>query len=120
MIYEILMSKRSLEAIIKEPVRLFSYPYGGTDDFTGETKQIVAKAGFDAGIANIQSDVTMPVDMYAIPRRLVRNWSGQTFTQWLREDDKSVLEAQTVSLRAEKLIDHQQKLFQKETETIPL
>jgi FkbM family methyltransferase len=102
--YEIQESKQQLESIIKKPVRLFSYPYGGLEDITKETGRILAGAGYDAGFANIQGNLTVPVNAYAVPRRLVRNWAGETFARWLKEKDKGKLEAETIANRADRLI----------------
>jgi peptidoglycan/xylan/chitin deacetylase (PgdA/CDA1 family) len=104
---EISESKQQLESIIQKPVWLISYPYGTSDSFTKETADIVADAGYIAGIANIQGNVINPVDIYAVPRRLVRNWSPDLFARWLRDDNKGSLEAETISKRAEKIIKYQ-------------
>lgn len=110
-LYEIQIPKQQLSSVLQKPVSMLSYPYGGTGDFTKETARLVAEVGYSAGIANIQGDITAPVDMYAIPRRLVRNWSGQIFIQWLREKDKRVLEVQTLAARAQKLVEYQCKTY---------
>ncbi len=107
---EIFQSKQQLEAIINQPVRLFSYPFGAGGDFTDETVQIVGEAGYEAGIANIQGNITSPVDLYAIPRRLVRNWTKEEFTGWLASENKQELEIQTLSARPQKLINYQSDL----------
>ncbi len=108
--FQILMSKRQLELTIQKPVWLFSYPYGSKDDFTEETKQIVAKAGYRAGMANVQANIEPPVDIYAIPRKVVRNCTGQEFTLWLKEEGEAILEAQAISERAQRLIDCQSNI----------
>ena len=102
---EIREAKQQLKSIIKKPIRLFSYPYGTTDDFTEETSQIVAEEGYNAGIANIQGNITIPINLYAIPRRLVRNWTGKMFADWLKEKDKGKLEFQTTSAKAKELLN---------------
>ncbi len=104
-LYEMIMSKRFLEKMINKPVNLFSYPYGTADDFTTQTAQFVEEAGYIAGIANIQSEIVMPYDAYAVPRRLVRNWPGQIFAEWLTAENKGILEAQTVSKREQKILN---------------
>jgi peptidoglycan/xylan/chitin deacetylase (PgdA/CDA1 family)/SAM-dependent methyltransferase len=115
-LYEIAESKRELESIINRPVRLFSYPYGGLEDITRETGRILSGSGFDAGIANIQGNLIPPVDMYAIPRRLVRNWSGSKFAQWLKNE--AILKAHTLSERVQKIINYQSLLTPKEIQRI--
>jgi len=111
---EIRESKQQLETIIKKRVRLFSYPYGGSADFSRETAGIVSDEGYEAGIANIQGSIAAPINLYAIPRRLVRNWSGDVFAKWMKEEDKCRLEAETISEREKKLIDYQLTLARKQ------
>jgi peptidoglycan/xylan/chitin deacetylase (PgdA/CDA1 family)/SAM-dependent methyltransferase len=116
--YEIAESKKQLEAIIEKPVRLFSYPYGGLGDITKETGRILAGEGYEAGIANVQGSLVSPIDMYAVPRRLVRNWTGTTFAQWLRDRDKASLEAKTLSERVQKIINCSFLPWSKQKQTI--
>lgn len=96
---EIMTSKQQLEMVINKPVRLFSYPFGTSADFNPDTLQSVIDAGYHAAIANIQGEVSLPVDLYAIPRRLVRNWKREVFCEWMRADDKEGLEAATINAR---------------------
>ncbi len=97
---EIRTSKQQLESKINRSVRIFSYPFGSYNDFTEKTAQLVAQEGYSAGIANVQANVTAPVDMFSIPRRLVRNWNGALFAKWLKDPDKNRLENQTLAGRA--------------------
>lgn len=106
---EIKESKRYLESIVQKPVRLFSYPFGTTADFTTDTERMVKEEGYEAGIANVQGYVTKPVNRYSISRRLVRNWPGGLFAEWLKEEDKGRLESATISTRAKKLVGYQFK-----------
>lgn len=98
--HELVESKRQLEALIQQPVRLFSYPFGSIDDFTGDSMQLVGDAGYEAAVVNTQDMVRPLVNLQAVPRRLVRNWSGSEFAGWLRDPDKDRLLAQTLSTRA--------------------
>jgi peptidoglycan/xylan/chitin deacetylase (PgdA/CDA1 family) len=106
---EICESKQQLESIIGKPVRLLSYPFGGVADFTKETAAMVAQTGYEAGIANIQGNIAAPTDLYAVPRRLVRNWTANVFAAWLRYEDKNSLEKETVSARAGRLLNYRKK-----------
>jgi len=67
---------------------------GGASDFSFETKSIVENCGFEYGIANIQSDFVLPFDKFAVPRRLVRNWSSELFKEWITglEDERGRLD----------------------------
>jgi len=108
--YEIRESKRNLERITGQPIRLFSYPYGTISDFNEITKKILQEEGYDAGIANIQGSVNSPVDLHAIPRRLVRNWDGEQFQRWLLDANMDRLEEETLSNRMNNLLDYQYSL----------
>ncbi|HBG78598.1 MAG TPA: hypothetical protein DDW84_07135 [Phycisphaerales bacterium] len=97
--FELSQSAEQLKEIIHKPVNMISYPFGGADDFNPATKQIARKCGYSAGIANVQSDLCGNIDMFALPRRLVRNWTGEQFGDWLKSENKRTLEAQTVAAR---------------------
>lgn len=103
---EIVQSKEQLEGLLKRQVRLFSYPFGSDDSFTGESEQLVREAGYAAGIANIQGSITLPLDLYSVPRILVRNWQENEFTGWLRDEDKSRLGSITMSEREKRLVQY--------------
>jgi FkbM family methyltransferase len=106
---EISQSKQQLESVIGKPVRFLSYPFGNVADFTRETAAMLAQAGYEAGIANIQGNISAPTDLYAVPRRLVRNWTVNVFAAWLRYEDKNSLEKETVSARAGRLTSYRKK-----------
>ncbi len=83
---EIKESKIRLEQIIGKTITNFSYPYGGSLDYTPMTKQICIDAGFKNACANIPGVVTesqkpIAIDRFQLPRFLVRNWDQITFTQ---------------------------------------
>ncbi|HEX42766.1 MAG TPA: FkbM family methyltransferase [Phycisphaerales bacterium] len=101
---EVVGCKRQLEALTGQPVNLLSYPFGSAGDFTDETRQLVASEGFTAALANTQGHVSPPVDLYAVSRLLVRNWTGDVFARWLRDPDKSQLEGRTLAQRPRRII----------------
>ncbi len=101
---EIEGSRKELEQILGEPVRLFAYPYGSADAFNQDNLDIVRELGFDAGIANLQGDLDENSDLYALPRRLVRNWSKETFSKWMVAPDQSDAEATSLEERARRLL----------------
>ena len=100
---EIINSKQQLESMINHSIQIISYPFGMQSDFTNETIDLVQSAGYMAGIANIQGYIEPPVNLFAIPRRLVRNWSSEVFSKWLISKDKNALELETLSKRSQKL-----------------
>lgn len=98
---ELISSKQQLEAVIGKTVHLFSYPFGTSADFTIETQKNVAEAGYKAAIANIKGDISVPLDIWAVPRRLVRNWNGADFADWLQSSDKEEQEKKAQQNRIE-------------------
>ncbi|WP_163350656.1 FkbM family methyltransferase [Desulfovibrio sp. JC010] len=83
---EIKGSKLLLESITGKKVDLFAYPYGSKDSFNAETRGILKTEGFKAAVAVTQSDLSENVDMQALPRRVVRNWDGNIFADWMEND----------------------------------
>lgn len=84
---EILKSKVSLEKILQRPVTSFAYPYGGRSDYTRDTISIIKEAGFDCACSNCQNFIRKGVDMYELPRVLVRDWDGKEFIRRLKKAD---------------------------------
>lgn len=73
--HEVESGKRSLEALIGEPVRLFAYPNGkpGTD-YGPQAVEIVREAGFSAAVSTAWGTCTAASDRFQLPR----------FTPWDR------------------------------------
>ena len=82
---EIVASRKQIEGLTGDAVAFFSYPFGSASDFTVETAQMVAREGYRAGIANIQGSLRLPAALFALPRKLVRNWDAEQFATWLAE-----------------------------------
>jgi peptidoglycan/xylan/chitin deacetylase (PgdA/CDA1 family) len=81
--YEIVESKRALEAIIGEPVRYFAYPNGKTGlDFDNRHVAMARQAGFAAAFTTAHGPVTVAQDLYMVPR--ARPWDATTFFYMLR------------------------------------
>lgn len=85
-------SRNQLESMSNKMIRFFSYPFGTANDFTADTMRIVEDQRYSAAIANIQGNVVAPVNMFSVPRRLVRNWSADLFAEWLKSEDKGKLD----------------------------
>ncbi|MEQ8791628.1 MAG: polysaccharide deacetylase family protein [Pirellulaceae bacterium] len=82
---EIVDSRRKLEEVLGLPVHGFSYPFGTEQDFSDETARIVRAAGFRYACANVEGNVRPRGDRFRLPRFLVRDWDGATFTRKLEE-----------------------------------
>jgi len=81
---EIRQSKARLEEILGREVSSFAYPYGSLSDYTQETVGIVHEAGFASACSNFHGLVQTGINLYELPRCLVRNWPGEQFAQLLR------------------------------------
>jgi peptidoglycan/xylan/chitin deacetylase (PgdA/CDA1 family) len=78
---EIEASKQKLEALISQPIRGFAYPHG---NYSPETVEIVRQLGFDYAVTTQPCYVRSRTDTLQIPRIVVPNWDGATFTQQIR------------------------------------
>lgn len=77
---EILGSKHRLEEILGSAVTSFAYPYG---DFSVETVEIAAAAGFDRACSTMARAVTHGANGMELPRFHAGNWDGATFSRQL-------------------------------------
>jgi peptidoglycan/xylan/chitin deacetylase (PgdA/CDA1 family) len=81
--FEVEKCKVMLESFIGRPVRSFSYPFGGLDDYTADTISLVRDAGFDCACANYPGLAEHADNLYQLPRFLVRDWDGDYFAKAL-------------------------------------
>jgi peptidoglycan/xylan/chitin deacetylase (PgdA/CDA1 family) len=83
---EIADGVRSLSDWLGRPVRTFAYPYGtpGTDvDRT--TRRAARRAGVRLAAVNHPALAHAATSRMALPRHLVRDWSGHELERWLQE-----------------------------------
>jgi peptidoglycan/xylan/chitin deacetylase (PgdA/CDA1 family) len=80
---EIAGGKEALEELLDLPVVSFSYPYGGPADYTGESVELVRRAGFARACANVPGLVGVESDRFQLPRLIVRDWDGDRFARRL-------------------------------------
>jgi peptidoglycan/xylan/chitin deacetylase (PgdA/CDA1 family) len=80
---EIGRDKTALEAILRREVTTFSYPYGGLEDYTDDSVDLVRRAGFSGACSNHPGVVKPWTDPHRIPRNLVRDWDAKTFVAHL-------------------------------------
>jgi peptidoglycan/xylan/chitin deacetylase (PgdA/CDA1 family) len=78
---EIEGSKIALEEMIGHPVKSFAYPYGGSEDYTTETRTAVQKAGFTCACSTISDVVREGNDLFQLPRFQVGDWDGDEFSK---------------------------------------
>ena len=77
---QISASKQTLEKIICRRVAGFAYPNGFRVDYTRQTIAAVQNAGFDYACAAFDEPLTLASDLFQLPRLMVRDWDGSTFT----------------------------------------
>jgi peptidoglycan/xylan/chitin deacetylase (PgdA/CDA1 family) len=66
---EITNSKRCLESITAEPVRLFAYPNGSPgEDYTAEHVSLVRSLGFDAAVSTAPGSARLNGDLFQLAR----------------------------------------------------
>jgi len=69
---QIVNSKYRIEEMLQIPVRHFSYPHGGREDFTPATRALVGKAGYESAVVGF-SDARILDDVLALRRYSVLN-----------------------------------------------
>ena len=73
-----------IESALGRATPVFSYPYGGRDDYGTETVELVRRAGFSMACANLPGIVTLDSDRLQLPRIPVEDWSGEEFAHRLQ------------------------------------
>jgi peptidoglycan/xylan/chitin deacetylase (PgdA/CDA1 family) len=87
---EIQNSKTILEKIIKKPVKHFSYPYGGKEDYNSDSVRICKELGFEMAFSNFQGHIYKHTSNFELPRFLVRNWTISKFKEKINSYFSSV------------------------------
>jgi len=83
--YEIAGSKRELEETINRPVTSFAYPYGLSSDYNQTSIDLVKHYGFQRACSNYPGALNPKIDLFQLPRFIMRNYSGQEFQEKLHE-----------------------------------
>jgi peptidoglycan/xylan/chitin deacetylase (PgdA/CDA1 family) len=83
--YEIMQDHEQLEKITGKPVKTFSYPFGGRDDFSVDTVKIVQGVGFKAACSTQHTRVVHDTDIYRLPRYWVGDWGINEFQKQIAE-----------------------------------
>lgn len=77
-------SKSGLEQILGRSVTHFAYPFGGRDDFDGDTVEAVRAAGFETACTTLPGSAGLATDPHRLPRRLVMDWGRLRFRAQLQ------------------------------------
>ncbi|WP_019878764.1 polysaccharide deacetylase family protein [Succinispira mobilis] len=86
---EISGSKSYLEEVLSKEIKVFSYPFGGNNDYNKDTIRILTDLGFTNVASNFRGQVHRWTDCKQIPRYVVRDWDLQKFREamngfWVR------------------------------------
>jgi peptidoglycan/xylan/chitin deacetylase (PgdA/CDA1 family) len=81
---EILSNKARLEALTRQPVTSFAYPYGRPVDFSPETVTLVRKAGYTCACINVDGAAHRLTDPFLLPRLFVRPEAPPDFAARLK------------------------------------
>lgn len=81
---EILGSKQTVEEQIGQPVTSFAYPYGTRLSYTAQTIGLLKELGFTNACSNFRNRIGRAIDLFQIPRFIVRDWNGDEFLSQLR------------------------------------
>jgi peptidoglycan/xylan/chitin deacetylase (PgdA/CDA1 family) len=81
---EISGSKFDLEQILDRPIYAFAYPFGERRDYSKDSIRLVRQAGFNCACSNFSGLTTWLTDPFQLPRYIVRDWDGETFSKKLR------------------------------------
>jgi peptidoglycan/xylan/chitin deacetylase (PgdA/CDA1 family) len=77
-------SRKGLEQTLDRSVTHFAYPFGGSDDFDGDTVEAVRAAGFETACTTLPGSAGPSADPYRLPRRLVMDWGRLRFRAQLQ------------------------------------
>jgi len=77
-------NKQQLEKIIGKKVDTFSYPFGSRVSYNEQSVAAVKSAGYLNACSNFPGVARRDVNMFELPRVLVRDWSADEFKQHMR------------------------------------
>jgi peptidoglycan/xylan/chitin deacetylase (PgdA/CDA1 family) len=80
---ELAASKAWLEDLVGTPVASFSYPYGGSNDYTPQTVRAVTDSGFARACSTCSHPVNRTDSPYELPRFNVTDMDGEQFEKFL-------------------------------------
>ena len=83
--YEISQSIKDVENLSGRKVSVFSYPFGGREDFNEVTIRICREQHIIKAAANIPGIWTFQSDDYQIPRNIVRNWNQTEYVRKIED-----------------------------------
>jgi peptidoglycan/xylan/chitin deacetylase (PgdA/CDA1 family) len=82
---EIAESRRELERLTSRPVDSVAYPFGGTQDVSSDTIAAARSVGMTIACTTTGGRVNRQTDHLAVPRAVIRDWTGEEFAQRFTE-----------------------------------
>lgn len=82
-IAQIQQNKAFLESTTGIPITSFAYPFGSRDDYTDDTIQLLRSSGFTLACSSTPEVVWTGSSLMTLPRLLIRDSTGETFSRWL-------------------------------------
>lgn len=76
---EINDSKQKLEEIFDKEINVFSYPFGGRDDYNKDSVDLCSQLGFIKAAANEIGIWKKGTNKYEVPRCIVRDWNLEEY-----------------------------------------
>lgn len=81
--YEITESKRLLEKITGQEVKLFAYPFGTRNDYSDATINLLKEAGFEKAVAAYPGVISENTNIYELNRFQVKNYDEGDFGDYM-------------------------------------
>jgi peptidoglycan/xylan/chitin deacetylase (PgdA/CDA1 family) len=72
-------SRMTLQELASSAVNHFAYPFGLPSSFDADSRRAARAAGFTTAVTTVPGSVRPTSDSYALPRRIVLNWSPSRF-----------------------------------------
>lgn len=92
--YEIRESKKMLEKITGQEVKLFAYPFGTKDDYSDMTIKYLKEAGFEKAVVAYPGFMSEKTSIYELNRFMVKNYDETDFGNYMEhvvfQDKQSV------------------------------
>lgn len=81
--YEITESKKVLEEITGQEVKLFAYPFGSKDDYSDMTIKYLKEVGFEKAVVSYPGFMSENTGIYELNRFMVKNYDEIDFGNYM-------------------------------------
>lgn len=112
--YEIMESKRTLEEITGQEVKLFAYPFGTKSNYSDATIGLLKEVGFEKAVVAYPGDLSESTNIYELNRFPVKNYDESDFINYMEHvvfrDEKTVHDSENINVSAGKAINYMGRL----------